>query len=61
MPRPRVYGIEVRTKIRELYKTLPIKAIAADLSISHMTVRRELGFEPAERRTNRKKKPPETC
>lgn len=59
MARPRVYGEEVRTKIRELFRFHPIVEVAKLLNLSHMTVRRELGYEPMERRLHRKKKPKE--
>lgn len=55
MARPRLYGQDVRTKIRELYRLYPIKAVAELAHVSRMTVRRELGFEPMERRINRKR------
>jgi hypothetical protein len=42
---PRKYGRDVRTKIRELYKSgLTPPRIAFLIGCSHMTVRRELGL-----------------
>lgn len=43
---PRKYGQDVRTKMRELYKSGLTKPhrIAYLLGLSHMTVRRELGL-----------------